>query len=398
MATVVNFSGFKGMDNIHADTELSNDVARRIVNADVLDSGRLRRRKGSTLALALAGAHSLWSDGVTAYYVLSNVLYRFVPGNASVALGAFAADTNRISYQKINSIVYLTCATARARINNGVLESWGIDNPTSAPTLITSAGVLPAGIYQACVTYVAADGRESGNSTLTSITLLVNGGITTLSMPNPVNADVTKKRLYLTADNGDTLYLAAEVNPTDQFTSIDTPVNGHALRTLHLSPPPFGSALTHYNGWIFIIDAADTHIVWYTESQDYEHVDRRKNFYQFAPVSVIASVTDGIYVCADNTYFLPMAGQPDAVQRIVLEFSAQANSATTIPNTTDAIWMTSRGPCIGKDSGIVELLVEKSIASGEMNNVAAIVREKDGARQFVVVGSNTQASGLIAGG
>ena len=398
MVQAIQFSGFKGMNNINGDTELPHDAARRIVNADVLDSGRLRRRKGSTLSLALAGAHSLWSDGVTAYYVLSNILYRFVPGSASVAMGSFNAGQNRISYVKVNEVIYLTCATASASIRNGVLSCWGVETPSSSPTLTASTGVMPAGVYAACVTYITADGRESAPSSIVWITLAADGGITTLSMPNPTSPFVTAKRLYLTLCDGDVFYQAAEVAITDQFTAIGVQVNGNQLRTLHLSVPPFGSALAHYNGWIFIVDAADPRIVWYTEAQDFDHVDKRSNYYQFSPVSLIAATLDGLYVCADQTYFLPQAGQKEAGQRLVLEVGAIANSASTIPNTTDAIWMTSRGPCIGKDGGIVELLVEKSIASGEMANAASMVREKDGIRQFVVVGNNTQASGLVAGG
>ena len=41
-----------GMDNIHADHELDAKTLRRAVNADVLDSGKIRRRKGFSPFLA----------------------------------------------------------------------------------------------------------------------------------------------------------------------------------------------------------------------------------------------------------------------------------------------------------------------------------------------------------
>lgn len=394
----VIYSGLKGMDNIHGDIELPHDILRRLVNADVLDSGRLKRRKGSAQALSVSGAHSLWPDGVHAYFVLANQLRKFMVNGTSSVIGTFLAGLNKVSYSSVNGYVYLTCKTARARLLDGVLSTWGVELPTSPPTMTASAGSLSAGKYFACITYLLADGRESGASALSSITLAVDGGITTLSMPNPVDANVTKKRLYLSRADGDVLYMAAEVGRTDQFVSRGTEPAGAKLRTAHLSPPPMGKALDHYNGRIFIVDAAEPNVVWYTEAQDYDHVNLRKNYYQFAaPVSVIAAVKDGLYVCADQTYFIPGAGNPDARREIILEFGAIEGSASTLPNSANAIWMSIHGPVIGKDGGVVELIAEKAIAAADMTNATSMVREKDGLRQFVVVGSNGESSFLQAG-
>jgi hypothetical protein len=394
----VKFGSFRGMDNIHEAMDLPRDVLRRAINADVLDSGRLKRRKGFSTSLAIVNAHSLWSDGAQGYFVASNVLRRFLENGTSLVVGNFAAGDSRVSYVKVNADLYLICATARGRVRDGVLSPWGVEVPTMPPTLAVTVGVLPAGVYYAAVTYLLADGRESGASVLSSVTLTAEGGIATTAMPNPVDSAVTKKRLYLSTAGGEELFMAAEVTASSQFTSIGAPASGARLRTVYLSPPPFGRALATYNGWIFIVDASNPRIVWYTESLDFDHVDTRKNYYQFgADVTVIAAVTDGLYVCADQTYFLPAAGSKDAGQRIVLEIGAIEGSAASIPLSADVIWMTERGPVIGKDGGVVELLADKAIASGGMISAASMVREKDGLSQFVVVGSNTQESALQAG-
>ncbi len=56
----VKYDGWPpGMDNIHADHELDAKTLRRAVNADVLDSRKIRRRKGFSPFLAEPGAHSL---------------------------------------------------------------------------------------------------------------------------------------------------------------------------------------------------------------------------------------------------------------------------------------------------------------------------------------------------
>ncbi len=394
----VRFGSFKGMDNIHQDYELPHDVLRRAVNTDIMDSGRLRRRRGSSQALALSGAHSLWSDGASAYVVQNNTLRRFYPNGTSASLGAFNAGTNRASYYRIGNTVYVTSKTARARIVDGVMQPWGIEVPVSAPVLMAGVGVMPAGTYLACVTYLTADGRESGASMMGQITLATPGGITTTGMPVPTDPSVTKKRLYLTTADGEVLFMAAECNPTDLFVSCGTPPAGSQLRTQFKVPPPFADGLAYSNGRLYMIDAADPRIVWFTDALDYDHVDLRRNYYLFgSPVTLIAGVNDGLYACADKTYFISNAGTGEHFQRERLEFGAIAGSMQEIPDSDSVIWMSPRGPVIGKIGGEVQLLADKMIAVGGMIEAASMVREKDGLRQFVVVGNNSDASAMQAG-
>jgi len=404
MVAGTTFKGFKGMDNIHEDIELPPELLRRAVNTDVLDSGLLRRRKGFSQSLAVSMPHSMWGNGEVAYFIAANELRRFFPGGTSASLGAFLAGTNRAAYQPANGSIHVTCKTARGKITSGVLDSWGIDNPTSTPVLAATVGNLPAGTYYAAATFLLADGRESGSSDLSSIVLAAPGGIATTGMPNSADVNVTKKRLYLTTPDGEVLYMAVEMGATDQFVSLGTLPAGAKLRTQHLSPPPFGKALEHYNGRIFIVDATDPRILWYTEPLDYDHVNLRKNYYKFPePITMIAVADDGVmfarnglFVCSDRTCFMPEAGEDKAEMRVVSELSAVEGSLANIINTSNPIWMTANGPCIGKHSGEVELIAEKTIASGTMQEAAGMVREKDGLKQYVVVGTSLQDAGLIS--
>jgi len=399
MSIPVKFRGWpKGVDNVHQDYEVPADSLRRAVNVDILDSGKIRRRKGFSQTLAATNPHSLWSDGVNAYYVVSNTLRRFFENGTSTSLGSVVVGANKLAYVKVNSEVYFTCATARGRIKSGTLTSWGVNNPTVPPTMTTTTGVLPPGIYFGAVTYLLADGRESGASALASVTLAADGGIAVTSMPVPIDANVTKKRFYLSTANGEVLYMAAEVGAADLFATISSPVAGAELRTEYLIAPPLGTSLAHTLGRIFIVDAADPRVVWFTEAQDYGHVNKRKGFYVFeGPVTAIAGSTDGLYVGSDMTYFIAGAGNADATQRMVLEFGIVAGSVASIPFSTDVIWMTEQGPVIGKDSGAVEMMTRERMSPGGMTEATAMVRDKDSVRQYVVVGSNTESSALQAG-
>lgn len=399
MRYVVKRHGWpKGVDNVHTDYELTDDTLRRGVNVDVFDSGKLRRRSGHTLTSSLSGAHSMWSDGAAAYYARNNALYRFYENGVSTSVGAFQCGLNRAAFVKVDSEVYVTCSTAKAAIRNGSVVPWGIDVPTLPPTLSSTTGVLPVGTYHAAVTYLTADGRESGASSLAKIVLASTGGIATTALPVSGEASVTKKRLYLSTTDGEVLYMAAEVSAASQFVIVSTLPSGPELRTAYIIPPPLGVALAYFNGRIFIVDADDQSVVWYTEATDYGHVNMRKNFYKFgADVTMIASVDDGLYVAADQTYFIPQAGSADHSQRVVLEAGAVFGSAASIPNTTDAIWMSERGAVVGKGGGEVSVLSGSQVSTGGMIDGAAFVREQNSIRQYVVVGSNSQASALQAG-
>ena len=396
MSDPVKFGSFKGMDNIHQPYELPRDTLRRAVNVDITDAGKVRRRKGATLAMSITSAHSLWSDGINGYFVQNNQLLKFNPNGTTTLMGAFLAGLNPTSFCATpGGEIYITCKTASAVIRAGVMNAWGLEVPIVPPTLIASTGTLDAGTYFAVVTYLRADGRESGASKQVAITLAAVGGIAMVAAPNPTDATITKKRLYLTSANGDIFYMVAEVLPSDQFVTIGTPTTGAQLRTAHLSPPPFGINLTYYKGRVFIVDAATPSVLWFTNGFAYDHVDTRKNFYQFgAPISNIIAVTDGMYVTADQTYFITNAGSDDAVSESVAAFGAIAGSAEVLPNSNDVIWMTERGPLIGRESGVIELIAESSISVGAMANSASIVREQDGIRQFLVVGNNLGSSSL----
>lgn len=391
----VKFSGWpKGMDNIHADHDLPEGALRRVVNGDVSDSGKIRRRRGFTQALAQSGAHSLHSDLANgAVFVAGNVMKRFNPDGTTANLGAVPTGANLLAYEAAGNSTYFMSPATRGKLTNGVLGEWGVEVPITPPNLMLDAGALDAGEYHAALTYLLADGRESGASMQASITLDAPGSIAFYGLPIPTQAGVTAKRLYLTTANGEVLYHVATVAAADTVGAIGS--FGAELRTQYLVPPPLGTAIAHALGRMFI---AKGPIVWFTEALDFDHVDPRKNFYQFpSDVTLIAGTNDGLYVCADQTYFIAGAGTAEARPIPVLGFGAIAGTKARLPTSRTPIWFTERGAVIGKDGGAVEIVSEKLVAPGQMTAAASLVLEQDGLRQFVVVGQNTEASTLQCG-
>lgn len=389
-----------GMDNVHADNEIGSETLRRAVNLDITDSGKLRIRPGSTIALAVADAHSLWDDGNdNAYYLASNQLKKFNRDSTALTIGAVMAYDNPLSYVRVNDDTYFSCATARGRIRDDVLSPWGIEVPATPPVLSETTGNLNPGAYTAVMTYLLSDGRESGASRITSITLDAVGGIATTALPVPVDANVTKKRLYLTTANGEMLFMAKELNPSDQFATISNIPTGPELRTQFIIPPPYAAGLAYANGRIFMIDAEDPRVVWYTNAMAYDQVDKRRNYYVFPKdVTLIATTKGGgLYVCADKTYYIGAAGTESESFNTVFKYRGIARTAKIIPGTEEYIWMSERGAVIGHEGGAAEILSEKSLVPGDMTNAASMIREQNGIRQFVAVGNKDEGSSLQAG-
>lgn len=389
-----------GMDNVHDDHELNESTLRRAVNVDILDKGNARRRRGSSLMLAMTNAHSLWSDGKDlALFILGNAIHRLWKNGTSTMLGAVLAGVNRLSYAEAHDAVYFSCGTAKGRVRAGILEPWGIEVPASLPHLDATHGSLEPGAYFAALTYLLADGRESGASVLTKITLGERGGIATLGMPVPMSGAVVRKRLYLSMTNGEQLYLAKEGGAMDQFFVVDAPPTGAELRMAYLSEPPLATSIALSNGRLFMVDALDPKVVWYTEAMDFDHVNRRKNFYQFpTPVTLIIGTRTGLYVCADHTYYIGQAGI-DAQDsfRVVHEYGGVAGSAARIPNSMEFMWMSEAGAVIGHDGGTVDILAQPNLVPGVMTEAAGMMRESDGIKQYVVVARNSEGSSLEAG-
>lgn len=392
----VSFNGWPaGMDNIHGDHEIGADTLRRAVNADVLDSGKIRRRKGFSSFISESGAHSLWSSSSgDAFFVSGQTLWRLFSGGTKQSIGTLSPNSGQLCYLEVNGRTYFNSAASRGRIDAGMaLTPWGVDVPVSPPLMVQGPGALDAGTYHALITYVLSDGRESGASVSSSITLAAPADIGFYGLPVPSDPAIVAKRIYLTTANGEAFFRVAEVAAAATLSTRGS--FGAELRTRHLSPPPYGSDMDYCLGRIWI---ASGKTVFGTESMDFDHVDLRRQFYQFpSDVSLIAATAGGIYVCADQTYWISAPGTPEASMRPVFGFGAVPRSRATIPSTTDPIWFSERGAVIGGEGGQATIVAEKRIAPGEMTGAAALVRESDSLRQFIVVGNNAQASSLQCG-
>lgn len=118
-----------GANNLAPDFSLPKNqygqqiAARRVVNAEVLNSGHVRRRSGFSLVQAFSGAHSLWSDGVRTLLVRDSALYRVTSFSPyAETLVKLLTSNARMSYVSIAGEVYCSNGTDAGRLSS--LNVW----------------------------------------------------------------------------------------------------------------------------------------------------------------------------------------------------------------------------------------------------------------------------------
>ena len=164
-----------------------------------------------------------------------------------------------------------------------------------------------------------------------------------------------------------------------------------------LRDPPTATALTYYNGRIYL---ASNDVIWATQLYAYELVDATKNFIHFEhEVTDIVAVTDGIYVgTAGGVYFL--AGAFNSMQRRqVLTTAPFRGSMIAVDpkhlgengqNSRMAVmFLTPTGLCVGLDGGVCYNTTRDTFRFPTATSVSAMFRDQDGMGQYVGVAENT---------
>lgn len=179
-------------------------------------------------------------------------------------------------------------------------------------------------------------------------------------------------------------WLSPVVNPTDTL----TPIAGRLL-----GPPPVATALTEYNGRIYM---AQGNILWATELYAYDYVDKTRNFLQFEDdITALGSVGDGFFVGTQSKLHF-LSGPFGQTRRIqahptgVLPGSMIKVPADTVrPESSVSrgavLFMAKTGLCVGLDSGICYNMTQTRVTFPQAERAAAMFRMQDGMVQYVGV-------------
>jgi len=149
-----------------------------------------------------------------------------------------------------------------------------------------------------------------------------------------------------------------------------------------------------FNGRMLV---ADGPVLWLSEAYALERFNYATGYVQYPQdISIVEPVTDGVWVAADQTYFLRGIGTAELSQARILEYGAIFGTGCDVPGTPNKAWHTPRGMVLAGPGGSIKNLTEANVAMGNADSGASIVREHDGLRLFMASLDGFTAASLLA--
>lgn len=350
-------------------------------NVDLTADGYLRRRRGFALALAGGAAHSLWSDGADALYVDGSDLVHVDSRLTRTVLRSDLAAQQRMSCVRApDGDVYWSNGLEIGRIHAG--EARPIITPTPTPPAVTAtSGGLPAGRYQVAFAATGPDGESPATFPI-ALDLPADSGISIGTLPAAV-------RVYMTCADGATFFRVPGASGV-----IATLANtGERLQTLLMAEMPPGQIVRHYAGRLLVAAGA---VLWLSEPYQYGLMNPARNWLPFpAPITVVEPCEDGVYVCADATYWIP-GDLLDTSPAKVLPFGGLDGSGGVSPDQRTVFWGSDKGIVIGAPGGQVTTPQSDEISFGHSPAGATAWREQDGQTHLIAVRTDAAPATNVA--
>ncbi len=400
----VEYKGWpEGENNLLSAHELTDVQLRRSVNYDISDTGDLTRRQGRTSVYnGSIQPGTLFSNGKYVLFVESGNLFELENflGVWTRVLVRLGVGSNRMTYLDVNGDIYWSNG-----VHTGIFGAnredwdWGLHAPVEQPNLVSGAngGTLVGGDYQVAITFVNERSEESGTP-LAKLVTVPDGTTGSIELRDiPTSIEATTLRVYVSNPDGEGLFRAADIfsgTPTYRITNVSNAIDIR-LQTQFGVKPPAGDVLEYHNGRIYI---ADGKVVWFTDPLRYGLVKPHRNFLQFpSEVTVMKAVADGIYICADKTYWVSDIDTTNFQQREVLPYGAVRGTGIDIPKSDNVAWFSTHGIVVaGLEAQLSNIQEEKSAVS-EFTIGAMYYRESKGLRQIIAtLGGGTQSAYLAA--
>lgn len=367
---------FTGCNNISKPERLPEGAVVDAVNMDFTVGGKAELRTGFTKVLGgenVRGVFPLPDSAVAV--VIGNKIVRY---RAGVAEDMATVSPGPISAVLHNNSLYLNTLAESIILRDGT-ANWYVPPPHF--DIVLKPGNLRPGMYKFAVTAIE-DGRESGCYPVSikvsegqSVVVTTGGG--------------SNLRLYSSVADSGTLYYQGAASA---YNEIISPVDStERLYTDMLTRMPFCLNLVSYNS---LIVGSYGRYVYHTEPMLPHLHDPESGFLQFpSEVTLIAPVRDGIYVCADRTYFISDVGSADMTMRVVAEHGGVAGTSVTLPDGS-ASWFCKYGQVIGAKDGTIEFINKESYSPDIAPDGAAGLLEHNG-NQMIVTTMHGDRSGSV---
>lgn len=335
---------FTGSNNIAKPERLPEGAVVDSVNMDFTVGGKAERRAGYTLlrecdeGKELRAVFAMPGDSIA--LVENNKLIK-VTDDYEEEIAEI--DDGIVAATQHNNKLYINTESNSLEVGDSA-GKWHDKNPEFDLSVHSNLGQVPEGRYRIGVTKLI-NGKESGSNVIEKV-------IGEKSALEITFTDDGEHRVYCSNANGSTMYFQGET--TGSYSMTNDPVeNSLRLESAWLQPFPFCTMLDSHNGRIV---GANGRFLYFTRPMQPHLHHPAEDYLQFpTDITVIASVANGIYICADKTYFVSAIGSNEMMQRVVLEFGAVKGTTVRLPDTSIA-WFTKYGQVLAGASGEVRLL------------------------------------------
>lgn len=379
----------RGMNNKAPDNELpatkdQGAALRDAVNVDVLPTGTLRRRRGTTLAHAMTLPHSGWStrDNSVTLFVRASGLYQITSFSPYTEVLLTGLTSNaRMAYADIGGVPYFSNGVDSGRVVVGAVLPWGLVTP-GTPSISIVAGSLDPAWYQTSITFTNSSGEESGATPSNNTQLLTTGGLRVTipaAMPNATHVNV-----YCSGPDGETPLWCAKVAAGSTFYDITALPTGHAVPTPFRDVLPPGVLLAEHNGCLLSADEAG--YVYYSDPYNYGLYKPTSGYLAFPnPVTVMAPNENGVYFVSDKTYWFAGADPAKFEGALIpLPYGACFGTQFEVRNLKQVGWFGDLGVVIADNQGQCTAKQEDDVAVDTSPSGASMFREEGGVRVVVV--------------
>lgn len=374
-----------GANNLAEDGRVPDGFVRRMVNFDPRAGGSATLRVGYEQAVPGTNVRAGAATSTHVVFVDGGDVRSYHRRSASVATVGSVDPGSPVAATTFNDEVYLSTTKDSIRVKNGVVKPWTIAEPGYGVEVI--AGSLTPGIYKVAAVAVGDDGEESGTE---PFIVRVSAG----QALRVTSDDSRPLRVYCSVNDGATLfYQGVMVAGAMALQLVDD--HTETLETGSLAAFPSCQMLAAHRG---VILGAIDNVVYFTSPLCPHLHDPMRNFVQFpANVSLLASTEGGVFVVADQTYFLTGIEGENPQQRRVSEVGAVAGSAVILPDKR-AAWFTEYGLAIGSADGSVEYPNRDSYAPNVAERGASGVLAYNGSRMVVTTSRGTVSQNNISAG
>lgn len=362
----------RGINNQAPANRLPEQSVRDLLN---LDPGvNLEQRVGYERVAEGAACRAVMALGNKVLYVDGTSLMEFDTQTDTTRLLRTVAGVGPVAWCVFNHELFLSTVNEVLRYDGGTLRDWGVPDVVQQPGVTISDQKKGRRLYAA--TFVNAQGEEGG----TTLAANVPNGTYSFDMPAPPPGG--KTLLYVSANNGRTLYLQGMAwaagplvvnNPTD-----DT----QTLATMHLRKPTPSRYLATEAGVILMAQGKS---VAFTQPMTPHLTAPMSSFLQYpVEVGMVLGGSRGVYVSADKCYQVTNIESAAPKQSAVSDYPAVPGTGIILPDGR-AAWLTRYGMSLESEDarlGIVTPTVG-AFVPGESSEGTSGVVDNDG-RQMVV--------------